>query len=83
MRYTFSREGRFVVKLFRQALECGRPAKYYTARDLEVNRKGVQTIGPVSAPYASVIPLIDCQGMGRKTIFCGNAKHVKVTAEEF
>jgi rRNA processing protein Gar1 len=71
--------GRFVVKLFEAGFRVRSGEILYDESGRRTG-KVIETIGPVSAPYASVLPLIDRpkKAVGAK-LFSGNAKHVKVT----
>jgi RNA-binding protein len=74
-----ARSGRFVVKLFEAGFSVRSGEILYDDSGRRTG-KVIETIGPVSAPYASVLPLVDRpkKAVGAK-LFSGNAKHVKVT----
>ena len=89
--YTFSRlvadrRGNSFSKKWQVCCQLIRGRLYSVQRQDPIDDSGrqtgkvIETIGPVSAPYASVLPLVDRpkKAVGAK-LFSGNAKHVKVT----
>lgn len=74
-----ARSGRYVVKLSETGFRVRSGEILYDDFGRRTG-KVIETIGPVSAPYASVLPLVDRpkKVVGSK-LFSGNIKHTKPT----
>ena len=74
-----ARSGRLVVKLFEEGFRVRSGEILYDDSGRRTG-KVIEMIGPVTAPYASVMPLVD---RPKKTVgiklFSGNSKQVKST----
>lgn len=74
-----ARSGRFVVKLFDTGSKLRGGEILYDDSGSRIG-KVIEKIGPVSAPYASVLPLMDRpkKAIGAK-LYSANSKQVKIT----
>lgn len=74
-----AKSGRYVVKLFESGYKIRSGEIIYDDSGRRTG-KVIETIGPVSAPYASVLPLLDRpkKAVGER-VFSANNKQVKIT----